>query len=236
MLQKYLTLFILVMTFSLIRAQSHNKEELQFFLEPTKNINSHHPEIIRKAHELTGLYDTHSEKAKILYEFVRDTYNDNSSRSFKASDILEYGGNNCICRSILLVALCRAVGIPARLHMMEFMVKDYVMEDGRVMDMRSPHVVTGIYLNDTWRLYEATGNAKKWIALTQDEQCALEMPVPFSPDRDCLFPSNNKIRFTNGLLYFADWSQTAEYLKEEIHQGKAGFLFNQTGGTYEYKE
>ena len=219
--------FIILILMGVVLCRTFEREEdLTLFLKPMKNIDSNHPMIIQKARELTRNCRTDLERAKMLYEFVRDSYNDHSSGSFKASDILVYGGNNCIRRSILLSALCRAVGIPARLHMLEFSVSDYRFEDGRIGNLRSPHVVTGIFLNGVWHLYEATGNAKKWIGLNQDEGCASEMPLQFYPDRDCLFPSNDKVRFRESLIYFADWSEIIEAFKNQIYTGEIGFCYS----------
>jgi transglutaminase-like putative cysteine protease len=204
--------------------------EVQIYLRPTKYINSNHPEIIEKAAELTQNSKTNAEKARILFEFVRDSYNDNKSGSFKASDILDYGGNNCIRRSILLAALCRAVRIPARLHIQEFTIRDYRFRNGIIKDFRSPHVITGIYLNGNWHLYEATGNKKKWVSMNQDEKYASEMPVPFFPDRDCVFKSNDKIIFKRSLIYFTDWSEEIEALKNKIYTGEVGFFPSPSGG------
>ena len=200
-------------------------DDISVFLKPGVNIDSNHPRIIQKAKELTEGWSTDAEKAKALYEYVRDSYNDNPSDSFKASDVLEYGGNNCIRRSTLLAALCRAAGIPARLHMQEFTMIDYKMPNGEVKDLRSPHVITGIYLDGTWRLYDATGNEKKWVGFNRDEKAASEMPLPFHPDRDCLFPSNDRIKFTPSLLYFADWSEAHEEFKNRVITGEIGIYY-----------
>ena len=202
-------------------------DDMTIFLKPGSGIDSDHPKIVQKAKELTKGCKTDAERAKNLYEFVRDSYNDNPSASFKASDVLDYGGNNCIRRATLLAALCRAVKIPARLHIQEFTMIDYKLPDGEVQDLRSPHVITGIFLDGNWRLYDATGNAKKWIGLNQDEKTASEMPLDFHPDRDCLFQSNDKVRFTKSLLYFADWSDAIEEFKNQVATGEIGVYYNE---------
>jgi len=81
------------------------KEDLSEFLKPKHFIDSNNPKIIAKATELTKGCKTEAEKVKELFEFVRDTNNDNICESFVASDVLECGGNSCRKRSILLTAL-----------------------------------------------------------------------------------------------------------------------------------
>jgi transglutaminase-like putative cysteine protease len=217
---------ILMFIIPVVLAHAQQKDNLSLFLQPTENVNSDHPNIMHKAEELTRDLQNDADKARLLFEFVRDSYNDNPSGSFRASDILDYGGNNCIRRSILLVALCRAVGIPARLHMQEFMMKKETPGSDEVEYLRSPHVITGIYLNGNWRLYDATGNEKKWVGLNQDPSVASQMPLEFYADRDCLFPSNDRVTFTKSLIYFSDWSETHEDLKNRIARGNVGFIYH----------
>jgi transglutaminase-like putative cysteine protease len=200
-------------------------DDKSVFIESGTCIDSDHPRIIQKAKELTRNIKTETEMVKALYEYVRDSYNDNPSDSYKASDVLEYGGNNCIRRSTLLAALCRAAGIPARLHMQEFTMIDYKLPNGEVKDLRSPHVITGVFFDGNWRLYDATGNEKKWVGFNRDEKVASEMPLSFYPDRDCIFPSNDRIKFTPSMLYFSDWSETHEEFKNRVIMGEIGIYY-----------
>src|SRR5512147_2308955 len=93
------------------------REDLSQYLISTPNIDSDHPKIVQKATDLTKGYTSDVEKARVLYEFVRDSYTTDAVDSFVASEVLDQGGNLCYQRSILLATLCRSAGIPARLHL-----------------------------------------------------------------------------------------------------------------------
>ena len=201
----------IIVFFTLIIALSFNaytqvEKNLSSFLKPGKFINSDHPEIISKASELTKNRLGNVEKAKVLFEFVRDSYDNNRYSSYIASDVLENGGNLCYQRATLLAAMNRAAGIPSRLHLQKVTVKR-----GKE-DIIFAHAVTGTYLNGKWYLYEPTGNKGKWIDLTGDETQAEKMVVQFTPDRNCLFKSTDKVVFENIPGFFEDW--TDEMLDE----------------------
>jgi len=91
------------------------------FLSPTEIIDSDTPSVRAKALELTRGLQTDREKAVALYYFVRDEIKHNAYAPlyeldrYKASSTLEAGNGMCQHKSVLLAALCRAVGIPARL-------------------------------------------------------------------------------------------------------------------------
>lgn len=187
------------------------KEDLSDFLKHTYLIDCDNPRISRKAEELTKDCKTDVEKAKALFEFVRDSASDNQCKSFKASNTMECGGTSCYKRSILLTALCRAIGLPARLHLQKVHIKKWKKPDGEIKDITFAHGITGIYLNGNWHLYESVGNKIKWLQWTQDEKRASEMPIKFYPDRDCLFKPDEKIITENLPVYFA--SITAEWIE-----------------------
>ena len=76
---------------------------------------------------------TEKEKAVALYYFVRDEIKHNAYAPlydldrYKASKILEAGNGVCQQKAILLVALARAVGIPARIGLVD--VRDHLISD-----------------------------------------------------------------------------------------------------------
>jgi len=194
--------FIFVISFLLLCFGFIQKggEDLSVFLKSTNSIDSDNPKIIAKAKELTEGCKSDVEKAKALYEFVRDSYTIKRCESFIASETLECGGNFCHQRSILLAALCRAVGIPSRLHLQKVTLKRGDQEGSFA------HSITGIYLKGNWHLYEPTGNSQKWAALTGEKERGSEMPIEFSPDHDCLFPQDEKVITETLTEYFADWT------------------------------
>lgn len=92
------------------------------YLKPTAIIDSDNPLIHEKAADITKGCSTVSDKTKALFYFVRDgiKYNlyllSDKPEYFKASTILQQGEGFCIQKAVLMVALCRSLGIPSRLH------------------------------------------------------------------------------------------------------------------------
>lgn len=194
------------------------------YLKPTSFIDSDHPAIREKARELTKDCTTDVEKAKALYEYVRDSNNDKMCNTRVASEILRCGGNLCQERSILLAALCRAVGVPSRLHFQKVTIKDWTdprdgPDRGKKKDITVAHGLAGIYLKGEWRLYESVGNKEKWIQWTGDERRGDEMPMKFCPDRDCLFKLGGNMEGEVLPVHYADWGEDVERLIKEIHGG-----------------
>jgi len=95
--------------------------EIDKYLKCTEIIDCDMASIKSKARELTDGLKTEREKAVALYYFVRDKVVHNAYtqlydlNQYKASIILEAGNGICQQKSILLCALARASGIPARL-------------------------------------------------------------------------------------------------------------------------
>jgi transglutaminase-like putative cysteine protease len=197
-------------------------EDLTPFLAPGKCIDSAHPAIVAKAEELTAGCSSSDDKARRLFEYVRDTWTAGVCSGFIASEVLTCGGNSCRQRSILLAALCRAVGIPARLHLQKVTLKGWRHEDGTVSDLVFAHGITGIYLRGRWLLYETVGNREKWRVWTQDEARMKEMPVPFSAERDCLFRADGRILIETLPVFFAGRTEELVSLIERIDGRAAG--------------
>ena len=83
----------------------------------TPHINSDHPQVRAKAAALTNGRGTDRQKARAIFEFVRDEVKFGFTRGFwdnTASDVLASRTGYCNTKSTLFVALLRAVDIPAR--------------------------------------------------------------------------------------------------------------------------
>src|SRR4029450_13171185 len=89
------------------------------YLQPGALIDSDHPKIIDYARKLAGT-GRDQEKTLRLYYAVRDglrydPYNTPMKReAYRASTTLAAGHGYCVNKAGLMAALCRAVGIPAR--------------------------------------------------------------------------------------------------------------------------
>ena len=198
---------------------SSNPDSL--FLKPTKYIDCDNSLIVKKATELAIGCQTKEEVVQNLFEYVRDSYSNNVFDSYVASDIFMKGGNLCYQRAILLVALCRAAGIPARLHWQKVRIVDYRYRDGSIDDMVFIHGITGIQINGSWFLFEPVGNPAKWSAWVQQEEA---YEVQFQPHSDCLFKNTDKITTVTLPIFFADHYDIFPDFWDHFTDGEIGFL------------
>jgi hypothetical protein len=78
-----------------------------------------HTSIITKTEEITANRINRPEKVESLFYFVRDEIQFGFPPKWdevKASETLQYGVGYCNTKATLLHALCKAAGIPARIH------------------------------------------------------------------------------------------------------------------------
>ncbi len=161
---------------------------MQEYLKPTRTIDYESGPIREKAGELIcGVEDT-PEKARRVFYFVRDQIKYNmfedflSLESYIASEVLKKGEGYCVQKAVLLAALARASGIPARLCFADIrnhLVPQYVRE---VMgtDLFAYHGYVEFHINDRW--------VKATPAFDQ-EMCQRHeiIPVEFNGAEDALF-------------------------------------------------
>ncbi len=101
--------------------KADNQTDMEDFLKPTFTIESDHPAVVDRAQNLTQGCQSDSEKATKLFYFVRDAIRYNIfmisvfEEDFQASRVLEWGKGYCVQKAVLLTALARAAGIPARM-------------------------------------------------------------------------------------------------------------------------
>ncbi|MFX1278044.1 MAG: transglutaminase family protein [Promethearchaeota archaeon] len=96
------------------------------YLQPTEFFDFDKPLVKQKALEITDGLETEKEKAIALFYWVRDeikynmlTYIPSIKANFKASVTLRRHNGFCVSKSILLSSFARAVGIPARIHLVD---------------------------------------------------------------------------------------------------------------------
>ncbi|UCG83499.1 MAG: transglutaminase domain-containing protein [Dehalococcoidia bacterium] len=103
------------------------------YLKCTDFIDCDNKVIEDKAYEVIKGLQTDKEKAVALYYFVRDEVKHNAYAPlydldrYKASKILEAGNGVCQQKAILLVALARVAGIPARIGLVD--IRDHLISD-----------------------------------------------------------------------------------------------------------
>jgi transglutaminase-like putative cysteine protease len=110
---------------SLPQQQQQQQQEPEagraLYLSPAEYVDSDHPRVRERAVEIAGGEPDPVEQTRLLYRAVRDgirydPYVDFSDpESYRASSVLQAGHAYCVGKAALYVALCRAVGIPARL-------------------------------------------------------------------------------------------------------------------------
>lgn len=128
------------------------------YLSANTSFDFEHPELVSYGASLVGDARDPVEIAKRLYLGVRDDirYNpyrfDTAPESFSASDCLAKGESYCIPKAVLLGALCRRYGIPARLGLAD--VQNHLASPQFLAYLRTNifvmHGYTDIYLNDRW--------------------------------------------------------------------------------------
>lgn len=174
------------------------------YLKPTFFIDSDAESVKEKALELTEGVKGEKEKAKRIFYFVRDEikYNALSPRSspetFRASYVLSEREGYCVQKAVLLVALSRATGIPARLRFAEirnhFMPPDFL--ELRGTNVFPYHGYTDLYLTGTWIKATPTYDLRTC-------QKAGLIPVDFDGEHDAILP-----------LYTRDGRPNIEYVKD----------------------
>ncbi len=105
--------------------------DIERYLRATETIDCNTESVRKKAEEITAGKETDREKAVALFYFVRDGIKHNPYapsqhlEEHKASFIMERGNGHCQHKSLVLAALSRAAGIPARLGYLD--VHDHLL-------------------------------------------------------------------------------------------------------------
>lgn len=131
---------------------------MQDYLSPSFCIDSDHPTIVALTRKLADPAAANRENAITLYYWVRDEirYNPYSVsgeiHDYRASATLEARQGWCVPKAILLAALCRAAGVPARLGFAD--VRNHLstarMREMMQTDVFYYHGYTAVYLGEQW--------------------------------------------------------------------------------------
>lgn len=166
-------------------------ENMEIYLQPTKFFDFNKSKVKQRALDITENFDSDKEKAKALFYWVRDTIKYNMQlfvpiivNNFKASKVMQKRQGFCVSKSILLSTLARAVGIPARIHLVDLinhLVSQKVI-DFMGTDVMFYHGFSEFFLDN------------KWVKLTPsfDQDTAIRggfLPmVEFDGNNDAVFP------------------------------------------------
>lgn len=136
------------------------------FTSAAEFIDSDHPAIVAQAQRLTaGLADP-AAQAVALYDSVRDDirydpYGDYlDPATYRASAVLAAGTGYCVGKAALLAALCRVVGIPARIGLAD--VRNHLatprLTEAVGTDVFAYHGYTELHLGGRWLKASPTFN------------------------------------------------------------------------------
>ena len=134
-------------------------EDLSKYLEASEYYDFDNPLVKEKAFEIIKDTKDDSEKAIALFYWVRNeikynmrTYMPFDINNFIASVTLKRKNGFCVSKSILLSTFARAVGIPARIHLVDLInhkvsqkIKDFMETD-----VMYYHGYSELYLNGKW--------------------------------------------------------------------------------------
>ena len=178
---------------------------MEEYLQPTEFLDFDKNSVKQKALEITEGLKSEKEKAIALFYWVRDeikynmlTYIPSIKANFKASITLRRRNGFCVSKSILLSSFARAVGIPARIHLVD-LINHKISQ--KVIDFMKTNVMH-------YHGYSELLLNGKWIKLTPSFDPATAVKGRFLPmcefdgECDAVFPEfdNDGNRFGEYVL------------------------------------
>lgn len=140
-------------------------KNMEQYLKSAAGIECDNPQIVKLAAEITAGAETEDEKAKALFEWVRDqvVYTMNAPfwdmKFYLASNIIDRGEGYCVQKSCVLTTLARAAGIPARMCFADI---ENLAIDQEVVDLMGGtrlftyHSYTEWWIDGAWRMATPT--------------------------------------------------------------------------------
>lgn len=168
--------------------------DMDKYLTSTYTIDCDEPSIKGKTAELTKNKSNEIDKAKAVFYFVRDRikYNPYGGISpleeYKASATLKRGNGYCVQKAVLLAALSRAAGIPARLgfcNVRNHLLSKEILDGLRGDNVMKYHGYALLHLNGKW--LKATPSFD--IDLCRQHNF---IPVDFDGTQDAIFHRCNQ--------------------------------------------
>ena len=133
--------------------------DLDQYLEPTEFLDFQRERVRNKAHEITDGLNSDKNKVIALFYWTRDnikynmyTYNPKIKANLKASVTLRRKNGFCMSKAVLLSALARAVGIPARIRMVDIInhkINPKIVELMKT-NVFHCHGISEILINGAW--------------------------------------------------------------------------------------
>ncbi|OIJ28051.1 transglutaminase-like domain-containing protein [Nocardioides luteus] len=175
------------------------------FLEATEFLDIEHEAVRTFAAASIGDARTDRDKAKRLFAAVRDqvwydpyTVSDDPAH-YRASFVLQAGRAYCVPKAVLLTAVCRAAGIPARLGFAD--VRNHLQTEA----LRARMGGTDLFVYHGYSSLHIDGRWLKATPAFNTELCARfgVPPVEFDGEHDALMHA-----------FTADGTQHMEYVRE----------------------
>ena len=184
------------------------KNDISDYLKFSEIVNCT-PLLEEKAKNLTDSQDNQVEKARTLFEFVRDKIAHsfdikNTEVTCRASDVFEKGHGICFAKSHLLAAMCRSVGIPSGLCYQKLVFDDQAKEKFFTL-----HGLNAVYLESLkrWVRLDARGNKPGVFAEFDIQKEKLAFPVRLEM-KEVDYPeifSQPQSSVTQGLTQLIKW-------------------------------
>ncbi|MFX1374478.1 MAG: transglutaminase family protein [Promethearchaeota archaeon] len=188
------------------------------YLQTTEFLDFNKKRVYKQAIDITKGLRTDKEKAVALFYWVRDqikynmySYIPNNKANLKASVTLRRGNGFCMSKAVLLSTFARAVGIPARIHMIDIINHKIPKWIEEFMGTRTFHChgYSELYFNGKWRK----------LTPVFDKDTAIKAgyipTVEFDGENDALLASHDK----EGNLfveYTKDWGIYSDVPIEKI--------------------
>ena len=169
--------------------------DLDQYLQPTEFLDFNKDRVKNKANEITKGLKSEKEKAIALFYWTRDnikynmyTYNPKIKANLKASVTLRRKNGFCMSKAVLLSALARAMGIPARIRMVDIINHKISPKIVELMQTNVFHChgISEILINGTW--LKLTPVFDKVTAL----KAGFVPLIEFDGNNDALFESHDK--------------------------------------------
>lgn len=165
---------------------------LSQYLRATSTMDCDNPAVKAQAKQITAGLDAPSAQAKALFYFVRDSIRYNIYSPFhllehyRANWILERKEGYCVQKAVLLSALARAVGIPARLGFAD--LRNHRMPGKLFHERGTKHI--------RYHSYSVLYISGQWLKVTPAFDLGMcqkqRLPaVEFDGEHDAMFPSED---------------------------------------------
>jgi len=195
-------------------------EDLNIYLQPTEFLNFHRKQVKNKAVEITERLKNDKEKAIALFYWVRDkikynafSYYPKVKANLKASVTMRRKYGFCMSKATLLSTFARAIGIPARIHMVDIINHKISKRLADLMGTNAfhCHAYSELYLNGKWIKAAPIFDKKTCI------KGGFFPMVEFDGENDALFAPYD----TEGNIfveYIGDWGTYADVPLKKIDQ------------------